>query len=251
MSGHSKWSTIKRKKGAADAKRGKIFSRLAKEIAIAARNGGGDPTTNARLRTVLLSARGQNMPKDNIERAVKKGTGDLDGVTYEELRYEGYAPGGVALIIDLVTDNKNRAVAEVRHLLTKHNGSLAENGAVLWNFESKGIITIPRDACDEEEMFEDAIEAGAEDVDMESDDVYEITTAPTDLHAVAEALEGMGVKPEEAKLTMLPKTTVKVEGNTVASVLRLVEALEDNDDVQDVYANFDISEEDMAVAMED
>ena len=250
MSGHSKWSTIKRKKGAADAKRGKVFSRLAKEIAIAARNGGGDPTTNARLRTVLLSARGQNMPKDNIDRAVKKGTGGLDGVTYEELRYEGYAPGGVAIIVDLLTDNKNRAVAEVRHVLTKYNGTLAENGAVLWNFESKGIIAIPRDACDEEDMFEKAIEAGAEDVDIESEDVYEITTAPQDLHAVTEALEGMGVKPEEAKLTMLPKTTVKVEGNTVSAVLHLVEALEDNDDVQDVYANFDISEEDMAAAME-
>jgi len=249
MSGHSKWSTIKRKKGAADAKRGKIFSRLAKEIAIAAREGGGDPDTNTRLRTVLLTARAQNMPKDNIERAVKKGTGELAGVSYEEIRYEGYAPGGVAIIIDLLTDNKNRAVAEVRHILTKYNGSLAENGAVLWNFEQKGLITIPKEAGGEEEVFEKAIEAGAEDVDTEGGDVYEITTAPNELHAVVVALEGMGVKAEEARLTMSPKTTINLEGGGASGVLKLMDALEDSDDVQNVYANFDISEEDMAAAM--
>lgn len=248
MSGHSKWSTIKRKKGAADAKRGKIFSRLAKEIVVAAK-GGGDPSMNARLRTVLLSARAANMPKDNIEKAIKKGTGELPGVSYDEIRYEGYAVGGVALIVDVLTDNKNRVVAELRNILTKNGGTMAENGAVTWNFEQQGLIVIPRDACSEEEIFEKAIEAGAEDVDTEGD-VYEIATAPQDLHAVLEALEGMGLTSEEAKLTMTPKTTTKVEGSHARAVLRLLEALEDNDDVQNVYANFDISDEEMAAAME-
>jgi len=251
MSGHSKWSTIKRKKGAADAKRGKIFSQLAKEIAVAAKTGGGDPNTNPRLRTVLLAARSQNMPKDNVERAVKKGTGELPGVTYEEARYEGYATGGVALVIDLLTDNKNRAVAEIRHILTRNGGSMAENGAVLWNFEQKGQITIEKSACSEEDMFEKAIEAGAEDVDIEGADYYEITTKPADLHVVLEALENGGLKAEAANLTLVPKTTVRVEGNAAGTVLRTVEALEDHEDVQNVYANFDISDEDMAAAMEE
>lgn len=251
MSGHSKWSTIKRKKGAADAKRGKIFSQLAKEITVAAKAGGGDPNTNPRLRTVLLAARSQNMPKDNVERAVKKGTGELPGVSYEEARYEGYATGGVAIVIDLLTDNKNRAVAEIRHILTRNGGSMAENGAVLWNFEQKGQITIDKSACSEEEMFEKAIEAGAEDVDIEGADYYEITTLPADLHVVVEALENAGLKAETANLTLVPKTTVKVEGTAAGTVLRTVEALEDHDDVQNVYANFDISDEDMAAAMEE
>lgn len=250
MSGHSKWSTIKRKKGAADAKRGKIFSRLAKEITIAAKLGGGDPEGNPRLRTVLMAARGQNMPKDNIDRAIKKGTGELPGVTYDEVRYEGYAPGGVAIIVDVLTDNKNRTVAEVRHLLTKHNGSMAENGAVTWNFEQKGSIVVARDAASEEDIFEKAVEAGADDVDMEGSDSYEILTAPTELHTVVEALEAMGIAVQEAQLTMLPKQTLKVEGKNVASVMKLMEALEDQDDVQNVYANFDISEEDMTAALE-
>ncbi len=249
MSGHSKWSTIKRKKGAADAKRGKIFSRLAKEITVAARMGGGDPDGNPRLRTVLLAARGQNMPKDNVDRAIKKGTGELPGVTYDEIRYECYAPNGVAVIVDVMTDNKNRTVAEIRHLFTKHGGSIAETGAVTWNFEAKGIIAVAKDVCGEDDMFEKAVEAGADDVDT-GGDAYEITTAPSDLHAVVEALEGLGIKSDQAELTMYPKTTVKVEGKGVGSVLRLMEALEDHDDVQNLYANFDISEEDMAAAME-
>lgn len=251
MSGHSKWSTIKRKKGAADAKRGKIFSRLAKEITVAAKLGGGDPDMNPRLRTVLLSAKAENMPKDNIDRAIKKGTGELPGVTYDEVRYEGYGPAGVALIIDALTDNKNRSVAEIRHLLTKYNGSMAETGAVVWNFEQKGSIAIPRGGTSEEEIFEKAIEAGAEDVDMDSDEVYVITTEPQALHAVSESLEGMGLAPESVELTMVPKTTVRVEGNAVSSVLRLMEALEDQDDVQNVFANFDIPEEEMAAALEE
>lgn len=248
MSGHSKWSTIKRKKGAADVKRGKIFSRIAKEITVAAKIGGGDPAGNPRLRTILLSARGANMPKDNIEKAIKKGTGELPGVSYEEVRYEGYGPGGVAIIVDVLTDNKNRVVAELRYALTKNGGSMAENGAVTWNFEQKGLIVIPRDACSEEEIFDKAIEAGAEDVDAEGD-FYEIATEPQDLHAVVEALEAMGLKTEEASLTMLPKTTTKLEGSQAKAVLKMMDALEDNDDVQNVYSNFDIAEEEMAALM--
>jgi len=249
MSGHSKWSTIKRKKGAADARRGKVFSRLAKEITVAAKMGGGDPEANPRLRTVLLAARAQNMPKDNISRAVKKGTGEIPGVTYEEVRYEGYAPGGVAFIVDLLTDNKNRTVAEIRHILTKHGGSMAENGAVVWNFEQKGTITVPRGGLTEDELFENVIEAGAEDLETESD-VCQITTDPHELHSVSEALEGMGLHVEEAQLTMVPKTTLEVTGKEAASVLRLMEALEDHDDVQNVFSNFDIPEEEMAALME-
>ena len=213
MSGHSKWSTIKRKKGAADAKRGKIFSRLAKEIAVAAKMGGGDPDSNPRLRTVLLAARSQNMPKDNVDRAIKKGTGELPGVTYDEVRYECYGPGGVAVIVDVLTDNKNRTVAEIRHIFTKHGGSMAETGAVTWNFEQKGLIAIAKDACDEEAMFEKAVEAGAEDVDTEGD-MYEVSTGPTDLHAVVEALEAMQLTPEQIELTMQPKNTVKGRGQS-------------------------------------
>jgi len=248
MSGHSKWSTIKHKKGAADAKRGKVFSRLAKEITMAAKLGGGDATANPRLRTVLLAAKAENMPKDNIDRAIKKGTGELPGVTYEESRYEGYAPGGIAIIVDVMSDNKFRTVAEIRHILTRHNGSMAETGAVLWNFEQKGTIAIARSACTDDEMIEKAIDAGAEDVSSDGE-IHEITTAPTDLYAVVKALEAMGLKAESAQLTMLPKNTVKVEGKQAESVLRLMEALEEHDDVQSVYANFDISEADMAAAL--
>lgn len=249
MSGHSKWSTIKRKKGAADAKRGKIFSRLAKEITVAAKMGGGDPDMNPRLRTVLLSARSQNMPKDNIDRAIKKGTGELPGVSYEDIRYEGYAPGGVAVIIDVLTDNKNRAVGELRHLLTKNGGSMAENGAVTWNFDQRGSITVPASGLSEDDIMEKAIEAGAEDVEMGEESAV-IYTEPQELHAVSEALEQMGLNPEEVKLTMMPRTTVEVTGKDATAVLRLMEALEDQDDVQDVYSNFDIPEEEMASLME-
>ncbi|GMV91187.1 MAG: putative transcriptional regulatory protein [Candidatus Hydrogenedentota bacterium] len=249
MSGHSKWSTIKRKKGAADAKRGKIFSRLAKEITVAAKIGGGDASANPRLRTVLLAAKSQNMPKDNVERAIKKGTGEIPGVVYEEVRYECYGPAGVALIVDVLTDNKNRTVAEIRHAVTKNGGSMAENGAVSWNFERKGVITVPKEGLSDESIFEKAVEAGAEDVDTEGD-MYEITTEAADLHAVAEALEEMSITTDNAELTMIPKTTVKVEGSSVGQVLRLMETLEDHDDVQNVYANFDISEEEMAAAVE-
>lgn len=250
MSGHSKWSTIKRKKGAADAKRGKIFSRLAKEIAVAAREGGGDAEMNPRLRTVLLAAKAQNMPKDNVERAIQKGTGGGDGTSYEEVRYECYAPGGVALIVDVLTDNKNRTVAEIRHLLSRHNGSMATNGAVVWNFDERGSITVPKNGMDEEELLEKAIEAGADDVDPSGEEVCVITTAPQELHAVAQALTDAGLTTESAELTMVPKTTVQITGKTADSVLKLMEALEEHDDVQNVFANFDIPDEEMAALME-
>jgi YebC/PmpR family DNA-binding regulatory protein len=250
MSGHSKWSTIKRKKGATDAKRGKLFSKLAKEITVAARQGGGDPTTNPRLRTVLLTARGNNMPNDNVERAIKKGTGELPGVTYDEIRYEAYAPGGVALIIDVLTDNKNRTVGEIRHLLTKMGGNMAEAGAVAWNFDPQGLLSISKEGLSEEEMFDKAIEAGAEDVDA-TGDMFEVQTAFTQLHIVAEALEGSGVKAEEVKTTMTPKTTVDLEGKTLLSCLRLIEELDEHDDVQDVFSNLNITDEAMAAVMEE
>jgi YebC/PmpR family DNA-binding regulatory protein len=248
MSGHSKWSTIKRKKGAADQKRGKIFSQLAKEITIAAKTGGGDPNGNPRLRAVLTAARAENMPKDNIERAVKKGTGELPGVVYEEIKYEGYAAAGVALIIDILTDNKNRTVAEIRHILTRNGGSMAETGAVMWNFEQQGQIVIPK-TCSDDELFEKAIEAGADDVETEGE-ICLVTTAATSLYAVAKALEGMGLKADSIQLVMVPKTTTHIEGKEAQSVLRLIDALEEHEDVRNVYANFDISEEDMALAMQ-
>ncbi|MBI3117643.1 MAG: YebC/PmpR family DNA-binding transcriptional regulator [Candidatus Hydrogenedentes bacterium] len=250
MSGHSKWSTIKRKKGALDQKRGKIFSKLAKEITVAAKLGGGDPIANARLRTVLLAAKAENLPKDNIERAIKKGTGELPGVVYEEARYECYGPSGVGIIVDVLTDNKRRTVPEIRNIVTKLGGSMAENGAVSWNFEQKGTIAVNKEGIGPDDMFEKAIEAGAEDVDTEGER-YEITTAAADLHHVSGALEAMKLKIEEAKLVMQPKTTVDVDGKTVATVLRLMEALEDHDDVQEVYTNVNISEEAMEAAMAD
>ena len=248
MSGHSKWSTIKRKKAVVDQKRGKIFSKLAKEITVAAKLGGGDPEGNSRLRTVLLACRAANMPKDKVEQAIKKGTGDSGGAEYEEVRYEAYGPGGVALIVDTLTDNRNRTVAEIRHILSKNNGSMAESGAVTWNFEQKGQIVVHKDAGSEDDVFEKVIEAGAEDLSSESD-VYEITTDPADLHAVADALEKMGLAAQEAKLTMIPKTTLEVDANVAKQVLRVLELLEDCDDVQNVYSNFDMSEEAMAAAM--
>ena len=250
MSGHSKWSTIKRKKGAVDAKRGKIFSKLAKEISVAAKIGGEDPDGNPRLRTVREDARGATRTKDNVGKAVKKGAGTMEGVVYEEARYEAYGPGGGAIIIEVLTDNKNRTVADVRHAVTKYGGSLAENGAVTWNFESKGYVAIAKDACSEDEIFGKAIEAGGGDGATDGD-MYEIFTEPTDLHAVVEALEGMRLSVQEAKLTMIPKTTMQIEGTQARTMLKLMDKLEDCDDDQNVFANFDLSEEAMAEAMAD
>jgi len=247
MSGHSKWSTIKRKKGALDAKRGKIFTKLIKEITVAAKMGGGDPTGNPRLRTAIDAAKAANMPADNIKRAIAKGTGDMEGVTYEEITYEGYGPGGVALLIRVLTDNRNRTGSEIRHIFSRNGGNLAEPNAVAWMFEMKGQFLIPGRPSDEEKLMGVVLEAGAEDM-QPADGVFEVITSPDTYEAVKQALDKNKIQTDSAELTMLPKTTVKLEGKVADQMLRLMEALEDNDDVQNVYANFDISEEQMASA---
>lgn len=239
MSGHNKWSTIKHKKGAADAKRGKIFTKIIKEITIAAKAGGGDPDGNPRLKTAIQTAKGANMPQDNIIRAIKKGTGELEGVAYEEVTYEGYGPGGVAVMVDCTTDNKNRTVAEVRRLFSKSGGNMGENGCVNWMFERKGQIIIPKESITEDQIMNDALESGAEDV-IDSETVWEIRTSLTDLYSVSSALTEAGYEIEESKLSRIPQNFVKVEGKVAEQVLRLVESLEESDDVQDVYANYDI-----------
>ena len=242
MSGHSKWSSIKHKKGATDAKRGKIFTKLIKEITVAARFGGGDPAANPRLRTAILAAKSENMPKDNIERAIKKGTGELEGVNYEESIYEGYGPGGAAIFIESLTDNKNRAVADIRHILNKAGGNLGSNGCVAWIFEKKGDIVVENDAVDEDTLMEVAIDAGAEDV-REDDSNYEIITEPKDFEAVKAAIEAQSLPYIAAEITMLPQSTVNLQGNEAEQMVKLMETLEDCDDVQKVYTNADIPEE--------
>jgi len=242
VSGHSKWSSIKHKKARTDAARGKAFTKLIREITVAARNGGGDPDANPRLRLAIQAAKGQNMPNDNIQRAIKKGAGGTDGANFDEITYEGYGPGGVALMIDALTDNRNRTTAEVRHALTKHHGNLGETGSVGWNFDTKGIIRVERSRCDEETIMEAAIEAGAEDV-QEHDEWWEVTTAPTDLHKVAAGLETASIPYETAELQRIPNTTVKLEADDARRVLKLMEMIEDLDDVQSVSANFDIPDE--------
>ncbi|MDX1623319.1 MAG: YebC/PmpR family DNA-binding transcriptional regulator [Gemmatimonadota bacterium] len=247
MSGHSKWSTIKRKKAAEDRRRGKIFSKLSREIAVAAREGGGDPEFNPRLRTAIDNAKAQNMPADNIERAIQRGTGDLPGVSYEPATYEGYGPGGVALFIECLTDNENRTVAAVRHVLEKHGGNLGKDGSVSWMFDQKGRILIDAGEHDEETVFLTAIDAGAEDV-VEEEGLFRVTTPFEEFHAVQDALHDVGVEFEEAELAMEPSSRVRVDGAEARKVLRLVEELEDEDDVQKVASNFDISEEILAEA---
>jgi len=242
MSGHSKWSSIKHKKGATDAKRGKIFTKLIKEITVAARFGGGDPATNPRLRTAIQAAKSENMPKDNIERAIKKGTGELEGVNYEESIYEGYGPGGAAIFIESLTDNKNRAVADIRHILNKAGGNLGSNGCVAWMFEKKGYIVVENDAVDEDTLMETAIDAGAEDV-REDDSNYEIITEPKDFEAVKAAIEEQSLLYIAAEITMLPQSTVNLQGKEAEQMVNLMETLEDCDDVQKVYTNADIPEE--------
>ena len=239
MSGHNKWSTIKHKKGAADAKRGKIFTKLIKEITIAAKGGGGDPDGNPRLKTAIQSAKAANMPLDNITRAIKKGTGELEGSSYEEVTYEGYGPGGVAMMIDCLTDNKNRTVSEIRRIFTKAGGNMGNNGCVNWMFSQKGQIIIPKEGVDEEKLMEDALEAGAEDV-IDNDEVWEIRTDMGDVYAVSGVLTEKGYQFEEAKIARIPQNFVKVEGKVAEQVLKLMEAFDDSDDVQDVYANYDI-----------
>ena len=239
MSGHSKWSTIKRKKGAADAKRGKVFSKLIKEITVAARISGGDPTGNPRLRAAVLAAKAENMPKDNIDRAIKKGTGDLDGASYEETIYEGYGPGGVAILVQVLTDNKNRTVSDVRHIFTKNGGSMGESGSVAWIFDKKGFLVFEKGTVEEEALMEWGLEAGVEDI-REQEKEWEVITAPEGFEEIRAALEGKPWAPQSAEITMLPKTTVTLDGKQAEQMLRMMEALEDNDDVQNVYANFDI-----------
>jgi YebC/PmpR family DNA-binding regulatory protein len=243
MSGHSKWSTIKRKKGAIDAKRGKIFTRLIKEITVAARSGGGDPDGNPRLRSAIITAKTENMPKENIARAIKKGTGEIAGEVYEEILYEGYGPGGVAVLVDCMTDNRNRTVADIRHYFTKSNGNLGESGCVAWMFEKKGIILVDKATVAEETLMELALEAGAEDV-VEEENEFQIQTAPDQFDQVRDALEKGGVKILDASVSRIPKTTVEVtEEKPAKALLKLLESLEDHDDVQNVNANFDIDDE--------
>jgi YebC/PmpR family DNA-binding regulatory protein len=244
MSGHNKWSTIKHKKGAADAKRGKIFSKIIKEISIAARMGGGDADGNPRLRTALNAARMANMPKENVDRAIKRGTGELEGVNYEEITYEGYGPGGVAVLAEALTDNKNRTVAEIRHIFDKYNGNLGETGCVNWIFEKKGMVVIPLQGLTEDEVMELALENGAQDVSAE-EDTFEITTAPADFEVVRKAVEDKGWKIEEAEITMIPQNSVKLEGKKAEQMLKMMDTLDDHEDLQKVYANFDISDEEM------
>jgi YebC/PmpR family DNA-binding regulatory protein len=243
MSGHSKWSTIKRQKGANDAKRGAMFTKVAREVAVAARQGGGDPDANYRLRLAMEKARAINMPADNIKRAIEKATGGGEGEQYEEIVYEGYGPGGVAVLVEAATDNRNRTAAEVRSIFAKTGGQLAGSGAVAWQFEPRGLIAIPKDGVDADEVALAAIDAGAEDVDTDSDDRIEVFTSPADLEGVRKALEGAGVAVESAESTMVAKTTVELDGSKARQNLRLVELLEELDDVQRVTANFDIPEE--------
>ncbi len=243
MSGHSKWSSIKHKKGAADAKRGKIFTKLIKEITVAARMGGsGDPDANPRLRTAILAAKAENMPKDNIERGIKKGTGELEGVDYEENTYEGYGPGGAAVFLESLTDNKNRAVADIRHIFSKCGGNLGENGCVAWMFDKKGYIVVERSAIDEDSLMEVALEAGAEDV-REDDSNFEVITAPEDYEAVKAAIDEKEIPYLDADVTMLPQTATSLQGKEADQMIRLMDMLDDCEDVQKVYTNADIPEE--------
>jgi len=242
MSGHSKWHTIKHKKGALDAKRGKIFTKLIKEITVAARTGGsGDVDANARLRKAVSDAKAQNMPNDTIDRAIKRGTGELEGVNYEEITYEGYGVGGVAVMVESLTDNRNRTVAELRHLFSKNGGNLGEAGSVAWMFDKKGYIVVDKTAKPEDELFEIAIEAGADDV-QDDDDVFEIFSAPENFETVHEAIKQAGIQPQVAEISMIPQNYIQLEGADAAQMLKLYEAIEDHDDVQKVFANFDIDE---------
>ncbi|HEY0323798.1 MAG TPA: YebC/PmpR family DNA-binding transcriptional regulator [Pyrinomonadaceae bacterium] len=244
MSGHSKWHTIKHKKGALDAKRGKLFTKLIKEITVAARTGGGDPDSNARLRKAILDAKGGNMPNDTIDRAVKRGTGELEGVNYEEITYEGYGPGGVAIMVDSMTDNRNRTVAEIRHIFSKNGGNMGASGSVSYLFDKKGYIVVDKAAKSEDELFELVIEAGAEDLRDDVDN-FEIITAPENFDAVLSAVKDAGVEPQVAEVEMVAQNYIKLEGQDAKQMLKLMESLEDHDDVQKVSANFDISEADM------
>lgn len=242
MSGHSKWANIKHRKAAVDAKRGKIFTKLIRELTIAARHGGGDPNANSRLRTAIAAAKSNNMPNDTIERAIKRGTGEAGGEEFHEITYEGYGPGGSAVLVQVLTDNKNRTVSEIRRAFTKYGGNLGESGCVAWMFEMKGRIAFDKESVDEDKLFEIALEAGADDVRTEDSELV-IITPPESFESVKTKVEEAGLKYNFAVVTMIPKSNVKIEGREAESMLRLMEALEDSDDVQNVYSNFDIDEE--------
>ena len=246
MSGHSKWSTIKHKKGATDAKRGKIFTKVIKEITVAARIGGGDVDGNPRLRLAVQKAKEVNMPQENVTRAIKKGTGELEGVQYQEISYEGYGPGGVAIFMEVMTDNKNRTISELRAVLDKNGGNMGENGCVAWIFEKKGTITIMTPEKDEEELLELVMDAGGDDLQT-VDDHYEITTSIETFESVRKAIESSGIKVQSAELTRIPQNMVNVEEKNCKSLLRLMDMLEDHDDIQKVYSNFDITDELIAI----
>jgi YebC/PmpR family DNA-binding regulatory protein len=248
MSGHSKWHTIKHKKGAADAKRGKIFTRLIKELTVAARNGGGDPATNPRLRTIIAEAKSVNMPADNIKKAIQRGTGELPGVTYEEITYEGYGPGGAALIVETLTDNKNRTVGELRHLLEKHHGNLGSSNSVAWMFEKKGYIVVDKAAADEEKLLNTALDAGADDM-RDDGDSWEVLTDPSAFEAVRDAVKSLGIEPASAQVAMLPQNYVKLQGKEASQMVKLMDVLDEHDDVKQVWSNFDIEEKEIEASL--
>jgi YebC/PmpR family DNA-binding regulatory protein len=248
MSGHSKWHTIKHKKGAADAKRGKVFTRIIKELTVAARAGGGDPDTNPRLRTIVAEAKSVNMPAENIKRAIQRGTGELPGVSYEEATYEGYGPGGAAVIIECLTDNRNRTVGELRHLLSKHNGNLGETNSVAWMFQKKGYIVVDKTATDEEKLLNAVLDAGGDDL-RDDGDTWEIISEPSAFEAVRDAVKALGIEPASAQVAMLPQNYVKLEGKEASQMVRLMEALEEHDDVQHVWSNFDIEEKEIEASL--
>ena len=248
MSGHSKWHTIKHKKGAADAKRGKIFTRIIKELTVAARAGGGDPDANPRLRTVVAEAKSVNMPADNIKRAIQRGTGELPGVSYDEVTYEGYGPGGAALIIEVLTDNRNRTVGELRHLLSKHGGNLGESNSVAWMFEKKGYIVVEKSKSDEESLMSAALDAGADDM-RDDGDSWEIVSPPEGFQAVREAVKQLGVEPASAEVSMIPQNYVKLEGKPAQQMVKLMEAVEDHDDTKKVWSNADIEEKEIEASL--
>ena len=248
MSGHSKWHTIKHKKGALDAKRGKMFTRIIKELTVAARNGGGDPDSNPRLRPVIADAKAVNMPADNIKKAIQRGTGELPGVSYEEVTYEGYGPGGAAVIIEALTDNKNRTVGELRHMLTKHNGNLAESNAVAWMFSKKGYIVVDKAGADEEKLLNAVLEAGGDDL-RDDGDTWEVLSEPSAFEAVRDAVKALGVEPATAQVAMLPQNYIKLEGKDASNMIRLMDALDDHDDVKQVWSNFDIEEREIEASL--
>ncbi len=246
MAGHSKWANIKHRKTAEDAKRGKIFTKIIKEIIVAARIGGGDPNANPRLRGALLNARNNNVPKENVERAIKKGTGELEGVQYEESTYEGYGPGGAAVLLESLTDNKNRTVADIRHIFNKYGGNLGENGCVAWMFQKKGWIAVAKNAVKEDVLMAAALDAGAEDIREDDDDNYEIITAPEEFETVKQSLEDAGIAAGDAEVTMLPQSYVSLSGKEAEQMIKLMDALDDSDDVQKVYTNADIADDALA-----